>query len=55
MSGERPGARDAIDRVALRILEQDRSTGARSEPLTRDEARQTARDIAIRHDRRRPR
>ena len=55
MSAERAGARDAIDRLALRILEQDQKTGDRRHPITRDAAREKAREVAIRHDRERDR
>lgn len=51
MSGEKPGMRGAIDRVALRIHEQAQKTG---QPSTFEGARKQARDKALSYDNRNP-
>jgi len=51
MSGEKPGMRGAIDRVAVRIHEQAQKTG---QPSTFESARKQARNKAISYDDRDP-
>jgi len=51
MSGEKPGMRGAIDRVAVRIHEQAQKTG---QPSTFESARKQARAKAISYDNRNP-
>lgn len=47
--GERPNARNAIERVTRRIVEQSRQPG--NSPMTRDQARQKAVEVALRVER----
>jgi hypothetical protein len=51
MSGEKPGMRDAIDRVALRIHEHNQRSG---KATTFEDAQNTAREKGTSYDDRNP-
>ena len=49
MSGEKPGHREAVERIAERIVNHQRDTRA-NEPMSRDDARRRAAQAVIKRE-----